>query len=499
MQTSLLFVDLTSQGLPTDIGKIAIKMPKGQGELNADAYGGFADIINSLMSTVPPEELQESLDQLEWVPMEDGGASGLVPLFDLTQEQSKAFGVARRLLNEAVPETARPLEKMMPVLLPVDSTADSQKADGGAEPAAPSRGFWQRLGDMPNRPDQSLLADAVRPFPVEKESNPAPLDPQSLSDMKSAAKGTSLDREALKPSVQDDAVPKQVPEALPAADRLKTDTKREGTDRSLSQMASQDTIKVRSSTGMEMGQHSAGEQEGDAELSTRHNGNTGKQVAAEMPGREFKPGLAVSALERSLESNEVSDKNGIESRDHLQQASMARAKSSGVERMESVTGGKETGTPTQQQDLQTNVIRQIVQRMTLQTQGTQSTMTVKLKPEFLGNVQMQISTDNHQVVVRMATESMAVKEMVEQGLQHLKTELQQHGLEIDKFDVFVANDNEESKQGQDWAGFRQALKRRQRDGLKQNGNEKEPDDDVPTAEKESRRSPNSTGEVDYFA
>ena len=89
--------------------------------------------------------------------------------------------------------------------------------------------------------------------------------------------------------------------------------------------------------------------------------------------------------------------------------------------------------------------------------------------------------------------------MVEQGLQHLRTELQQHGLEIDKFDVFVANDNEESRQGQDWAGFRQGLNRRRKDGLNpadgKKGNNEEPvsrdvGDGQPIGE---------VGGVDYFA
>jgi flagellar hook-length control protein FliK len=44
-------------------------------------------------------------------------------------------------------------------------------------------------------------------------------------------------------------------------------------------------------------------------------------------------------------------------------------------------------------------------------------------------------------MVRISAESNAVKEMIEQNLPVLKNDLQQHGLEIDKFDVYVGHDD----------------------------------------------------------
>lgn len=110
---------------------------------------------------------------------------------------------------------------------------------------------------------------------------------------------------------------------------------------------------------------------------------------------------------------------------------------------------------------QSDIIRQIVQRMTLNSQGGQSKMQIHLKPEFLGDVHLQILTENHQVSVHMTADSLAVKEIVEQNLQHLKQELQHHGLEIQKFDVFVNNDNLEGKNSQGQAAFGQAHRQRQ--------------------------------------
>jgi flagellar hook-length control protein FliK len=147
---------------------------------------------------------------------------------------------------------------------------------------------------------------------------------------------------------------------------------------------------------------------------------------------------------------------------------------------------------------QSNVIRQIVQRMTLRTRGSQQTMSIRLKPEYLGHLHMQVSTDNQQVVVRMAAESVAVKEMIEQGLQYLKSELQHHGLEIDKFDVFVANDDDETGGGQDWAAFQQRLKERRqgRSGHSDDDNTGEKSDQTAAVQQPSAGAP---GEIDYFA
>jgi len=123
-----------------------------------------------------------------------------------------------------------------------------------------------------------------------------------------------------------------------------------------------------------------------------------------------------------------------------------------------VTGEKEL--MPQDKALQSDVIRQIVQRMSMHTQGSQSKMVIHLKPEHLGDVHMQVLTENHQVTVRMMADSIGVKEIVEQNLQHLRAEMQHHGLEIQKFDVFVANDNEGWKSGQEQSGFRESLRQR---------------------------------------
>lgn len=113
-------------------------------------------------------------------------------------------------------------------------------------------------------------------------------------------------------------------------------------------------------------------------------------------------------------------------------------------------------------DMQTDVIRQIVARMTLRGDSGRPEMQIKLKPEFLGDLRLHITTENQHVMVRITADSPAVKEMIEQNLQFLKSELQQHGLQIDKFDVFVGQENEAWKHRQQQNGSHDARRGRQR-------------------------------------
>lgn len=150
---------------------------------------------------------------------------------------------------------------------------------------------------------------------------------------------------------------------------------------------------------------------------------------------------------------------------------------------------------------QSDVIRQIVQRMTLKNNTKQSQMTIKLKPEFLGNVRMQVTTNQQQVAVRMMADSDAVKEVLEQNIHVLKSELQQHGLVIDKFDVYVGggNDGWQSGQQMNWQRqFGQKGKQSFREDDASQSDSKE-NDNMASAKSTGNRITANNGEIDYFA
>ena len=102
---------------------------------------------------------------------------------------------------------------------------------------------------------------------------------------------------------------------------------------------------------------------------------------------------------------------------------------------ESVTQSKE---PTYfQRQFQPVVMRQLVEKAIVGIENGRSSIKINLKPEILGHLRMQISTENNQVAIRIITEVPMVKEIIESNLNQLRTDFQNQGMEIEKFDVHV--------------------------------------------------------------
>jgi hypothetical protein len=87
------------------------------------------------------------------------------------------------------------------------------------------------------------------------------------------------------------------------------------------------------------------------------------------------------------------------------------------------------------------VLSQIIDKAVLTLRKGQNEMRISLKPDSLGHLNLKIVTDNHHVMVKVMADNLHVKELIENNLHHLKGELSSHGLEIDKFDVLVAEDS----------------------------------------------------------
>ena len=108
-------------------------------------------------------------------------------------------------------------------------------------------------------------------------------------------------------------------------------------------------------------------------------------------------------------------------------------------------------TDTGQDSLRIQTLDQIVRKAVMYVRNGHHEAKIDLKPEFLGHVRMQVITENHQVTVKILTESGFVKDMVENNIHQLKADLQQQGLNVDKLEVTVSNDSDESKHPQEKA------------------------------------------------
>lgn len=157
-------------------------------------------------------------------------------------------------------------------------------------------------------------------------------------------------------------------------------------------------------------------------------------------------------------------------------------------------------------NVQSDVMRQIVQRMTLHTEGRQAMMQIQLKPEMLGQLRMQIVTENQQVTIRIAAENTQVKQLIEQNMHVLRNELQQQGLQIQKVDVVVPQDPQQDpwQNPQDTA-FRHQRQRQGRQGGSRQAAGRDSSGPAAAAGEvgdgaaRSGRMVGANGEVDFFA
>jgi hypothetical protein len=73
---------------------------------------------------------------------------------------------------------------------------------------------------------------------------------------------------------------------------------------------------------------------------------------------------------------------------------------------------------------------------------------IQIKPAFLGHLHLNVLTDQARVSVeiRVETPMAMAREFIEMNLQTLKTDLQESGLEIDRIDVVVDRDADDSRE-----------------------------------------------------
>jgi flagellar hook-length control protein FliK len=91
--------------------------------------------------------------------------------------------------------------------------------------------------------------------------------------------------------------------------------------------------------------------------------------------------------------------------------------------------------------LMPQTLNQIVQKAALSLHYGQHEVQLHLKPDFLGHIRMQIISEGQQIAIKMVAEFPFVKDMLENNLHQLKTELQAQGLDIDELEVSVSHDS----------------------------------------------------------
>jgi len=144
--------------------------------------------------------------------------------------------------------------------------------------------------------------------------------------------------------------------------------------------------------------------------------------------------------------------------------------------------------------LKAQTLDQIVQRAAIHLKDGQNEARIDLKPEYLGHIRMQVISENHHVTVKIMAEHGFVKDMIDNNAHQLKADLQQQGLHIDKLEVTVSRDSDESGHSREkLAGMRN------RQDAPDTGRKGHTGQDLPQDRRQWRRPIGGAGTVDYFA
>jgi len=90
------------------------------------------------------------------------------------------------------------------------------------------------------------------------------------------------------------------------------------------------------------------------------------------------------------------------------------------------------------------ILGQVVQKARLLVTPGITEMQIQLKPEFLGKLDLSISSENGQVTARFNAENYRVKEVIEANLNQLRDALAEQGVKVDQLQVNVGTPRDHS-------------------------------------------------------
>jgi flagellar hook-length control protein FliK len=92
------------------------------------------------------------------------------------------------------------------------------------------------------------------------------------------------------------------------------------------------------------------------------------------------------------------------------------------------------------------VINQIVNKVSLRSNGSQSEIKIRLDPPSLGTLRMNVTTAGDLVRTVIIAENHSVKQIIENNMLQLKESMQSQGLKVDSFTVLVGGNDGQSGQ-----------------------------------------------------
>jgi flagellar hook-length control protein FliK len=497
--------------------KVAVKMSAKDAAAVEDNSGRFAEMMAALMA-LPQERMDQSLPQVGWVPMGEG-AKEWVPLIDLSHLDGKGFNMLRMLMKGS--NEGKPGASMFHLKMKFPG-AEGMAQEQATKTVVPLTG--ESLVPPDDTVDQGLVLSAVEDLtaleleaaksstmtamrdPV-KQMAPAQNPAFEIKDLTQEGLLGQPGKVDLKSGLQQGAADMPAQLVPAGADESESDALKAAVANDQSKTKAVDPFKI---NGHHENRPASPMQNQAEQVAKNPGGNPNLMQDQPNSGRKehetsARQRVTLDADGEGILASSSSDSptaNGSQRADALAgdgaasfQSHLKTAQTTGAG---TVKG--QDGPVADDPAMQTDVIRQIVQRMTVRTDGNMSQMQIKLKPEFLGNMNMEIMTQNQQIMIRMTAENHKVKDMIEQNIHVLRAEMQQHGLQVQKIDVFVSQDQDAWKNGHPQTAFQQTQQRDRRQGGQRRG--QHPDSphgaaSITTGGAAATRI--NTGEVDFFA
>nr|WP_320050085.1 flagellar hook-length control protein FliK [uncultured Desulfuromonas sp.] len=93
-----------------------------------------------------------------------------------------------------------------------------------------------------------------------------------------------------------------------------------------------------------------------------------------------------------------------------------------------------------------HIVNQTVEHLSIHARGESSTVTVRLHPEELGELQLRMVMEGDQLKVHLHAQSQQVQDVLERNFPRLRDALQDQGLTVEDFQVSVDSGNAEQQQ-----------------------------------------------------
>lgn len=140
-------------------------------------------------------------------------------------------------------------------------------------------------------------------------------------------------------------------------------------------------------------------------------------------------------------------KEGVETSDSQQTNEAVVRADAGVETLKTKDEGQLKNQVISTKVETKEIIDQIVNKFELVSKGSSSSVTIELKPEFLGKLHINLSIEDGVLTARFHTDNQQVRHMLEGGIGQLKSALENNGIRLEKAEVNVDLNNSGSFQG----------------------------------------------------